>query len=258
MFPQQCLICISILAPLVFERQRPVTSIRADRAAPSTVFTMVSLPLRFWKEPVLRSQGRNGSRKERVREREGVRGRERQSKREQWRSKLVMAAGGWIPPSRPAVTHSPHTVFSLTNSYSLTITWFYLILAWDPPTPHPHTPQHILVNSVHHHMHTYPCCFGLSFSASIGSSIKIFRGREAPWSSDRDTDAWTRTKAVRLHGHILLEQKLLSENNLYPLYNWESGGQVTSSGCCSGFLTAPKKSCITVKTRYIHNIINDQ
>lgn len=180
-----------MLAPLVFERQRPVTSIRADRAAPSTVFTMVSLPRRFWKEPVLRSQGRNGSRKERVSEKGG-------GEREKWRSKPVMAAGGWFPPSRPPVTHSPHTAFSL---HSLTISWvlFYSCRG----RTHPHT--HFIHFRSSSHAHT-PCCFGLSFRASIGSSIKIFTGSEAPWSSDRDTTARTVTKAEAASTlYILLE-----------------------------------------------------
>lgn len=136
-----------MLAPLVFERQRPVTSIRADRAAPSTVFTMVSLPRRFWKEPVLRSQGRNGSRKERVSEKGGGEEREREMK--------VKACHGcrWLvsplpPSSNPFSTHSfltplsyyqlgfilflqrTHTSTHTLHSFPFLLTCTYTLLFW--------------------------------------------------------------------------------------------------------------------------------
>jgi len=117
MFPPQCLICISILAPLVFAGhvERPVTSGGASGATPSTVGATVSLARRLWKEHVLPSQGRNG-------EWECVCVCERERREEEERAMKVKARHGcrWlVPPSLPSATHSPHTAFSLRLILSL-------------------------------------------------------------------------------------------------------------------------------------------
>ena len=145
------------------------------------------------------------------RERETQRERGREREREQWRSKPVMAAGGWFPPSHPAVTHSPHTARSLPNLYTLSPSHTQIhIFIYTPTHTHENTHPHLVLlysclarthTRAHTRTHTdtfhsfvssctHPCCFGPSFCASIRTFIKIFTGREAPWSSDQDTNAW--------------------------------------------------------------------